>query len=360
MQPTQNPAGTPANPSRRWDGEPETDADRRFFDLRESGYTGWIDQDGYPVADVDAWIAARAVTSPPAESAAVASQPAGLVKRPSDLRPVLVLVDEIALYTGGSGLAAVTAADTLRGAALYLRRHGWHQRDMFDLADPWMPFPPACGLGGIRMASFGTAEVVADPAPEAVEGFDRAVMAFADHLFTDYGQPDPTASAGGDEMPWPEQIVADWNDAYDRNVSQVIAALQGAADQWDSRHGTSIPVCCGEPMSEKTPSAWVFPGDPVVVERVFHCPLCDRWEHVEVTDLGERDRLFSLVMDGEPDESENTPTSVCPTCQYLHADTEPCWFDACTNCGGQYTFGTSTSDLCGTCASATGFDGGDV
>ncbi|WP_432838907.1 hypothetical protein [Dactylosporangium sp. CA-092794] len=35
--------------SRRWDRQPETDADRRFFDLRESGYTGWIDQDGYAV-----------------------------------------------------------------------------------------------------------------------------------------------------------------------------------------------------------------------------------------------------------------------------------------------------------------------
>lgn len=32
--------------SRRWDGEPETKADRKFFDLRESGYKGSIDQDG--------------------------------------------------------------------------------------------------------------------------------------------------------------------------------------------------------------------------------------------------------------------------------------------------------------------------
>jgi hypothetical protein len=34
--------------SRRFDGKPETEADRRLFELRESGYTGWIDQDGYP------------------------------------------------------------------------------------------------------------------------------------------------------------------------------------------------------------------------------------------------------------------------------------------------------------------------
>jgi hypothetical protein len=29
------------------DGKPETPADRRFFDLRQSGYTGPIDHDGY-------------------------------------------------------------------------------------------------------------------------------------------------------------------------------------------------------------------------------------------------------------------------------------------------------------------------
>lgn len=33
--------------SRRFDGKPETDADKRFFDLRASGYTGPVDQDGY-------------------------------------------------------------------------------------------------------------------------------------------------------------------------------------------------------------------------------------------------------------------------------------------------------------------------
>jgi hypothetical protein len=42
--------------SRRRDREPETEADKRFFDLRESGYTGPIDQDGKRVDDVDEWI----------------------------------------------------------------------------------------------------------------------------------------------------------------------------------------------------------------------------------------------------------------------------------------------------------------
>lgn len=35
---------------RTWDGSPETPAETRFFDLRESGYTGWIDESGYAVA----------------------------------------------------------------------------------------------------------------------------------------------------------------------------------------------------------------------------------------------------------------------------------------------------------------------
>jgi hypothetical protein len=35
--------------TRRFDGQPETERDTRFFDLRESGWGGPIDQDGYPV-----------------------------------------------------------------------------------------------------------------------------------------------------------------------------------------------------------------------------------------------------------------------------------------------------------------------
>lgn len=35
--------------SRRWDRQPETATDKKFFDLRESGYTGPIDQDGNKV-----------------------------------------------------------------------------------------------------------------------------------------------------------------------------------------------------------------------------------------------------------------------------------------------------------------------
>ncbi|MGH3626338.1 MAG: hypothetical protein ACRDRL_02675 [Sciscionella sp.] len=42
--------------SRRADRKPETAKDKRFFDLRESGYSGHIDQEGRKVEDVDKWI----------------------------------------------------------------------------------------------------------------------------------------------------------------------------------------------------------------------------------------------------------------------------------------------------------------
>ena len=42
-------AGNQDTWTRRADGKPETDADTRFFDLRESGYDGPIDQDGCKV-----------------------------------------------------------------------------------------------------------------------------------------------------------------------------------------------------------------------------------------------------------------------------------------------------------------------
>ena len=50
--------------SRRADGKPETEADTRFFDLRASGYSGPIDQDGYPVTEDDAVEILHRLTNP--------------------------------------------------------------------------------------------------------------------------------------------------------------------------------------------------------------------------------------------------------------------------------------------------------
>ncbi|KAB1932925.1 hypothetical protein F8271_24980 [Micromonospora sp. ALFpr18c] len=72
--------------SRRFDGQPETEADRKFFDLRESGYTGPIDQDGnadsggrqtswtaQPQPGGTTWAAARTPASTTATSTARSS-----------------------------------------------------------------------------------------------------------------------------------------------------------------------------------------------------------------------------------------------------------------------------------------------
>ena len=50
-EPEPQAAGEGRQPTRRLDGQPETRADTRFFSARESGYAGWINQDGYPVPD---------------------------------------------------------------------------------------------------------------------------------------------------------------------------------------------------------------------------------------------------------------------------------------------------------------------
>ena len=46
------PSETVGQPTRRPDGKPETGADKRFFDARETGYKGPVDQDGNPVPDL--------------------------------------------------------------------------------------------------------------------------------------------------------------------------------------------------------------------------------------------------------------------------------------------------------------------
>lgn len=42
--------------SRRADDKPETAADKKFFDLRESGYKGPVDHNGNAVEDMAQWI----------------------------------------------------------------------------------------------------------------------------------------------------------------------------------------------------------------------------------------------------------------------------------------------------------------
>jgi hypothetical protein len=129
---------------------------------------------------------------------------------------------------------AVTPAATLRSAADYLVRHGWWQGDLY--ADPDQPTPAACALGAIRMAVLGTPEVTADRRPRLLAVFDQAVGVFADHLVDSYGVEPATVRSEAVFTGDLEQVISRWNDDTHRNASHVIAALGGAANQWDRTH----------------------------------------------------------------------------------------------------------------------------
>src|SRR6266536_5797947 len=120
MHPTQTLTtltATPAEPSRRFDGAPETDVDRRFFDLRESGYTGWIDSDGHPVDG-----------------------------------PTFVRTDTT---EADRPVRRVTPATTLRDAAGYLDRYGWCQGGYYEQTARGV-MPAACTVGAIGMVCYGS------------------------------------------------------------------------------------------------------------------------------------------------------------------------------------------------------------
>ncbi len=120
----------------------------------------------------------------------------------------------------------VTPADILRAAALYIERHGWTQWLYYNRDATDGPFPPACAIGGIRIAVYGdTTGLAASPADNAlVAGTQRHLAAHLDPDFyvTEYDAAD---------------VIGDWNDEGGRTAGQVIAALRAAADEWDRIHG---------------------------------------------------------------------------------------------------------------------------
>jgi hypothetical protein len=111
----------------------------------------------------------------------------------------------------------VPCAQILRDAAQYLAEHGWFQGDMF--AAPDQPTSRACALGAIRMS---TVDVGTE--------FVTAARVFADFLVRNLGASDPDRHTG---VCREEDIVSGWNDDPDRLVSEVIAALCAAAEEWD-------------------------------------------------------------------------------------------------------------------------------
>lgn len=128
---------------------------------------------------------------------------------------------------------AMTPGVLLRGAAVYLTRHGWTQHQFFDMAaDSGDPFPPACASGAIIAAAFGrcipsgVCTVDGSDDPDTLAAL-RAMRFFADWL-------DDGETISGDLAPSCIDAIGDWNDDEWRSRYFVIQSLQDAANDWDA------------------------------------------------------------------------------------------------------------------------------
>ncbi len=136
---------------------------------------------------------------------------------PADLNtPGLDLVDPV-----------LTPAVLLRGAALYLQRHGWIRGEFFDLLTE-AAFPPACSLGAINICAHGRPILCSDDGSQDTDT-DAAITAMrvlAATLDPDYGTGETSAI----------DIVSAFNDHPDRTLDDIVQALTEAADDWDRAH----------------------------------------------------------------------------------------------------------------------------
>jgi hypothetical protein len=116
-----------------------------------------------------------------------------------------------------------TPADILRGAALYLERHGWTR---FVYFDGTRPTPAACAQGAIVIAAYGQAT----DSPYNMNVPERRLFAHTIDFFDDYlrGTTDPEDD---------DYNATVWNDNPTRTVAEVIAGLRAAAEAWEHSHG---------------------------------------------------------------------------------------------------------------------------
>jgi hypothetical protein len=137
----------------------------------------------------------------------------------------------------------VTAADTLRGAALYLQTHGWIQHVYYGgiAADV---FPPACADGAIGMAAYG--RITDCPGRQQQDpgyrDYNRARDFLSGYLRDSGFQPpcdpwcseEPQCLCDNDET----EIAFGWNDADGQTAETVIATLNAAADDYAWTHAS--------------------------------------------------------------------------------------------------------------------------
>ncbi|GIH14707.1 DUF6197 family protein [Rugosimonospora africana] len=132
-----------------------------------------------------------------------------------------------------------TPADTLRHAALYLRRHGWTQgvyyarrnvNEVTGEASP-NPTPSVCALGAIAMATYGRpVDYPFNPGHIDADVFRYTSEVLRDHLELHvFGPP---------EHWWEDRAtVEDWNDHHAVSIDEIIETLEAAAHEWDSFNG---------------------------------------------------------------------------------------------------------------------------
>ncbi|MBQ1060725.1 hypothetical protein [Micromonospora sp. C41] len=127
----------------------------------------------------------------------------------------------------------VTPADLLRCAALYLRRHGWHQGTYYAPTTDILT-PPACAAGAIGIATAGhKVEHFSQLDPSALADYLAAMATFVDYL-DDFH---PLFDIDEDGFVIDEHTSPySWNDDPSRTAYQVVTALERAAERWDRLH----------------------------------------------------------------------------------------------------------------------------
>jgi hypothetical protein len=124
---------------------------------------------------------------------------------------------------------ALTPSLLLRCAARYIQTYGRTTGEFFDLLSD-QPFPPACASGAINIAAHGKAILCSDDgADDAVtDAAITAMRVFAAYLDSDYASGDLTVSA--------IDIIGGFNDDPATTDTDVVQALNEAADDWDRTH----------------------------------------------------------------------------------------------------------------------------
>ncbi|RZU50679.1 hypothetical protein EV385_2457 [Krasilnikovia cinnamomea] len=204
MHATQPQGGACPEPTRRYDGKPETSTDRRYFDLCQSDHAAELygqselDHDRLPTTDgFIAWCARQATAAD------------GYVVTESGLHALAASQGD-----DECGEEPVTAGRVLQSAALYLERHGWIQGAYYDPSATCFT-PAACLVGAIGMVCYGGP--VDAPAQHfdnpGFLDFEEAVLHLDRYLLV----------ADGSES-------YEFNDAKGRTPQQVTHALREAAE----------------------------------------------------------------------------------------------------------------------------------